>query len=195
MSSHHIVRDDQEPALLILHLDQNNHSIIHSLLGWSPIVIANYQTAEQLITLDIKVDWVLINENQQEEIEDLMLYQHPYQLKVKQSEDDIKEALDWLIEKGHNAVNIIGHQFDEHTLDLILHQKDLETIVLFDKNFKGLISKKNIFEKWMRKDQHLKTSAISYHNTLEKEGELVVLEDGMIQLEANPPYYIFEKWN
>ena len=39
MSSHHIVRDDQEPALIIANGASCSNELLGQLLEWSPIVI------------------------------------------------------------------------------------------------------------------------------------------------------------
>jgi thiamine pyrophosphokinase len=39
MSSHHIVRDDQEPALIIANGASCNPELLGQLLEWSPLVV------------------------------------------------------------------------------------------------------------------------------------------------------------
>ncbi|OHX64843.1 aminoacyl-tRNA hydrolase [Flammeovirga pacifica] len=194
MSSHHIVRDDQEPALLVLHLDQHNLPIITSLLEWSPIVIANQRTAEQLITLDIKVDWVMVTDDSQEEIHELMRNQHPY--KVKNIEKgEVEAGLEWLVEEKHNAVNVIKKQYPASEQARALNEHNLDTVVLFDDHFKAMISKKDTFEKWMREGQVIRVlSASSIENLIEKEDHFQVKENGMVKIKAKAPYFVYEKW-
>ncbi len=59
MSSHHIVREKQEPALLVLGLDNFPNELLGQLLEWSPTVITTSQTAEKLIVNGIKIDWII----------------------------------------------------------------------------------------------------------------------------------------
>lgn len=59
MSSHHIVREKQEPALLVLGVDNFSEELLGQLLEWSPTVITTPHTAEKLDTFGIKVDWVI----------------------------------------------------------------------------------------------------------------------------------------
>jgi thiamine pyrophosphokinase len=59
MSSHHVIREKQEPALLVLGLDNFTHELLGQLLEWSPTVITTSQTAEKLDAYGIKIDWII----------------------------------------------------------------------------------------------------------------------------------------
>ncbi|UOE49903.1 thiamine diphosphokinase [Mucilaginibacter sp. SMC90] len=59
MSSHHIVREKQEPALLVLSMDTFDEEMLGQLLEWSPTVICTTNTAEKLDASGIKVDWII----------------------------------------------------------------------------------------------------------------------------------------
>ena len=58
MSSHHIIRDEQEPALLLM---QTHHrwDLINQLLEWSPTLIVFEQAAEEVLSRGVKVDLLL----------------------------------------------------------------------------------------------------------------------------------------
>lgn len=59
MSSHHIVREKQEPALLVLSLENFAEELLGQLLEWSPTVIAIPGAAEKLESMGVKVDWII----------------------------------------------------------------------------------------------------------------------------------------
>ena len=59
MSSHHIVRDDQEPALIIANGAACSDELMGQLLEWSPLVIVLDTAIERVIPLNIKVDVLL----------------------------------------------------------------------------------------------------------------------------------------
>jgi thiamine pyrophosphokinase len=59
MSSHHIVRDDQEPALIIANGASCDPELLGQLLEWSPLVIVLDSAMERVMKLDIKVDVLL----------------------------------------------------------------------------------------------------------------------------------------
>ena len=59
MSSHHIVRDDQEPALIIANGASCSEELMGQLLEWSPLVIVLDSAIERVLELGIKVDVLL----------------------------------------------------------------------------------------------------------------------------------------
>jgi thiamine pyrophosphokinase len=63
MSSHHIVREKQEPALLVLGMDNFSDELLGQLLEWSPTVIATEIMAEKLNANGIKIDCVIVDFN------------------------------------------------------------------------------------------------------------------------------------
>jgi thiamine pyrophosphokinase len=56
MSSHHIIRDKQEPALIIANGEACSMDILDQLLEWSPTVIVLDGAIDRVISLGIKVD-------------------------------------------------------------------------------------------------------------------------------------------
>jgi len=59
MSSHHIVRDDQEPALIIANGAECSMELLGQLLEWSPVVIVLDNAIDRVLQLDIKIDVLL----------------------------------------------------------------------------------------------------------------------------------------
>jgi len=58
MSSHHVIRDEQEPPVFILDKDFNLESL-NELLGWSPLVYVEESLCKWLLARSIKIDGVL----------------------------------------------------------------------------------------------------------------------------------------
>lgn len=100
MSSHHIVREKQEPALLALNLDGFADELLGQLLEWSPTVIAGPGAAEKLEWMGIKVDWLLSDENATIGQPDVKL--------IRCTGSLIDAALSFLTENGYPSVNIIS---------------------------------------------------------------------------------------
>ena len=59
MSSHHIVRDDQEPALIIANGAACSDELLGQLLEWSPLVVVLDSAMVRVMEMDIKVDVLL----------------------------------------------------------------------------------------------------------------------------------------
>lgn len=120
MSSHHIIREDQEPALIIANGQPCSYELMGQLLEWSPLVLVLDSALPKVIDLGIKVDVVLgdfdnnFDPNKYTDFQlDMKIVNAPNQNKT-----DLEKGIEYLIEKGHTAANIVwatGHRAD-HTL-------------------------------------------------------------------------------
>ncbi|TFF40369.1 thiamine diphosphokinase [Mucilaginibacter psychrotolerans] len=137
MSSHHIVREKQEPALLALGLNTFDPELLGQLLEWSPTVICTPATAEQINAYGIKIDILVADEPETGLQSDVKLI-------PTGNGDAIKAALDYLIDAGYSAVNIIT---DDFVLDNFEAYADKINLVIFcgDKKIFPVMSG---FKKW-----------------------------------------------
>jgi thiamine pyrophosphokinase len=121
MSSHHIVREKQEPALLILGMNNFSDELLGQLLEWSPTVITTPLIAEKLNSSGIKIDWVITD-----------TYSGDIQSDIKYLPADKNSvtisALNYLVEQGYPAVNIIT---DDFLLTEYLPYSDKINLVIF----------------------------------------------------------------
>ena len=154
MSSHHIVRDDQEPALIIANGASCSFELLGQLLEWSPIVVVLDSAIERVLQLDIKVDVLLGDFDGDFNPEIYKEKQYPLEIVHTPNQDktDLEKALDYLIEKGHQAVNIVwatGNRAD-HTItnitNIIRYRNKLKIVILDDHSKIFLLPNK--FEKW-----------------------------------------------
>jgi len=137
MSSHHIVREKQEPALLILGLDHFSDELLGQLLEWSPTVITTDALAETLHVLGIKIDVLLTNgitDNQQADVKLVELI----------NDDALQTALNYLTANGYAAVNIIADELALPDYDQLARQLDL---VIYYKE-KKISAVRSGFSKW-----------------------------------------------
>ncbi|HEY8930947.1 MAG TPA: thiamine pyrophosphokinase [Mucilaginibacter sp.] len=118
MSSHHVVREKQEPALLVLGLDNFDDELLGQLLEWSPTVIATPQTAEKLLSYGIKIDWLITNGTTEIEQSDVKL------MHITDS-NLVYAALQHLTGYGYPAVNIIANEFRFHDYTPFVSQINL----------------------------------------------------------------------
>lgn len=104
MSSHHIVKEKQEPALLIMDLQDYRHEQLGQLLEWSPTVLVNESEYEHADSLGIKID-VLINQ-----ANSVKMLQ-PGTLQVFAGDKPLEDALKFLCGEQYPAVNIVNNTF------------------------------------------------------------------------------------
>jgi thiamine pyrophosphokinase len=174
MSSHHIIRDDQEPALIIANGEACDSEILGELLEWSPFVVVLDGAIQRVLDLGIKVDVLLgdfdgdipLNEtsgrpnegtkaasyfeNIQTQQSDIQIIHTPDQNKT-----DLEKAIDFLIEKGHKAVNIVwatGRRADHSITNMtnLVRYKNQIKVVMID-SYSKIFPIVGSFEKWYTK--------------------------------------------
>jgi thiamine pyrophosphokinase len=154
MSSHHIVRDDQEPALIIANGASCNEELLGQLLEWSPLVIVLDSAIERVIKLNIKVDVLLGDFDRNFNPKEFIQSQHPIEVvhTPDQNKTDLEKAFDYLIERKIPAVNVVwatGKRADHTITNLtnITRYRNLLKIVILDDHSKVFLLPKK-FEKW-----------------------------------------------
>jgi len=154
MSSHHIVRDDQEPALIIANGAACDPELLGQLLEWSPLVIVLDSAIERVIDLGIKVDVLLGDFDRGFDPEIYKTSQFPIEIVHAPDQDktDLEKAFDYLIERKIPAVNVVwatGRRADHTITNLtqIVRYRDLLKIVILDDHSKIFLLPTK-FEKW-----------------------------------------------
>ena len=154
MSSHHIVRDDQEPALIIANGASCNIELLGQLLEWSPLVIVLDSAMERVLELGIKVDVLLGDFDSGFDANYYKETQFPLEIihTPDQNKTDLEKAFDYLIERKIPAANVVwatGKRADHTITNLtnITRYRDLLKIVLLDDHSKVYLLPKK-FEKW-----------------------------------------------
>lgn len=154
MSSHHIVRDDQEPALIIANGAACDPELLGQLLEWSPLVVVLDSAIERVIELGIKVDVLLGDFDRGFDPEFYKTSQFPIEIVHTPDQDktDLEKAFDYLIERKIPAVNVVwatGRRADHTITNLtnIVRYRNLLKIVILDDHSKIFLLP-NKFEKW-----------------------------------------------
>ncbi|MFY7735030.1 MAG: thiamine diphosphokinase [Bacteroidia bacterium] len=154
MSSHHIVRDEQEPALIIANGQSCSFELMGQLLEWSPIVMVLDGAIHSVLELGIKIDVVLGDFDKTENWEELLANQQPVEVvhTPDQNKTDLEKGLDYLIAKGHKAVNILwatGKRADHaiNNLSTLVKYKNQITIVMLDDHSR-IFNLPTHFTKW-----------------------------------------------
>lgn len=220
MSSHHIVRDDQEPALIIANGEACSSELLGQLLEWSPIVIVLDSAIERVLELGIKVDVLLGDFDRGLDINYYKEKQYPLEIVYAPNQDktDLEKAFDYLIEKGHKAVNVIwatGKRADHTITNLtnIVAYRNLLKIVILDDHSKVYLLPET-FEKWYTANTILslipigKVSGITTQNlfySLKNEDLTIgyrtgssnhVIQDGIVSIShSNGDLLLMECWD
>ena len=181
MSSHHIVREKQEPALLVLSLDNFSDEMLGQLLEWSPTLITTPLTAEQINSQGIKVDMIIAEEANLNLQSDVKL--------IPAGNTLIKAALDFLSANDYKAVNIVT---DDVELTDFTPYADKINLVIFSSNQK-IYPVTHGFSKWKPAGERI--DILSVADSLEvtgleptgNKGYRTIL-DGFFTLRFNAPF-------
>ncbi len=157
MSSHHIVKDQQEPALIIANGEECSQELMGQLLEWQPTVVVLDGALDRVLKLGIKVDVLLGDFDRLQNIEEKVAGQQPIEIvhTPNQNKTDFEKGIDYLIENGHKAANIIwatGLRADHAIANITNMVKYKETInlVMWDNHSKIFPINKS-FKKWYAK--------------------------------------------
>jgi len=154
MSSHHIVRDDQEPALIIANGAECSKELMGQLLEWSPLVVVLDSAIGRVMQYGIKVDVLLGDFDRGFDPEYYRDMQYPLEIVHTPDQDktDLEKALDFLIDRNFPAVNVIwatGKRAD-HTItnitNIVRYRDKIKIVILDDHSKIFLLPQK--FEKW-----------------------------------------------
>ena len=154
MSSHHIVRDDQEPALIIANGATCNDELLGQLLEWSPLVIVLDSAIERVVARNIKVDVLLGDFDRGFNPEEFIKSQYPIEIihAPDQDKTDLEKAFEYLIQRKIPAANVIwatGKRAD-HTMSNLTNMvryRDSLKVVIHDDHSKIYLLPRN-FQKW-----------------------------------------------
>ncbi|MEM7550614.1 MAG: hypothetical protein AAF363_13110 [Bacteroidota bacterium] len=203
MSSHHIIRDEQEPGLIIMDYKPEYDSMLNSLLEWTPIVVVSEDVIEKVLPLNFKVD-LLIGEKRPDFMDEA--YQ-PVKFLSSTGNNLFENALHFFIASKQKNINVLVQEAAIYDLAQSIIEKEL---------FKGLLisffsqtSKINIlskeYSKWFKSGTRLiihelhKHTNFSLSENVTKEREchrgkvsLLVSKSGMVNISSSNEFLMEE---
>lgn len=211
MSSHHFVKDEQEPTLIVYSIKPHQWSIVSQLLEWSPIVIAHHTALEQIIALGHKVDIVIVNKEQYQFWSERLNYQYPLEIEVCEEEFFLKSAMALTQQRGNHALNIITE--DVELLSVIGEaaqwSRHFDTVI-YSETQRHVLARGLQFKKWLPafsrisimpllEGTYISTEGFDTNLQEEKLGdgiELLKKIEGEVSIRANSvPFLISEMIN
>jgi len=106
MSSHHFVKEGQEPALLILEPMAFKH--VEPLLEWVPLVIITDAILDDVLKWGIKIDVVIRCETAPGVLEKKVEDQLPVQILSCKNDNVVSTGLQFLIQNKVTSVNVLS---------------------------------------------------------------------------------------
>ncbi len=192
MSSHHIVRENQEPALLIANAHAISFEKIQELLEWMPTVVVLSTEVEQVIAWGIKIDVVIAPVSEITQWRDKLTDQNPIRIiSYNQGDDPIVTALYFLTASKATAVNcLLGGKDDLKRMEAS-STLDIEA---FTNNILWSYLRKGHFEKWIPAGAtlYLEPEEMKAEFPQFISGSYRTSVDGMVKLISSHPFWIGE---
>lgn len=173
MSSHHIVKEKQEPALYIHHLGDFNEEYLGQLLEWSPTLIVNSSEYDKVMSLGLKVD-VVLNPDLQ------VAYQENTRI-IEGLKRGVPDVLDHLIAEKYPAVNIIDTDSNLGALEAYIRDINIVVFTAVSKSY----AVKSGFRVWKPKGTLFEIPLTTYFETtnlIPNDQDLFeVIQDGFVE--------------
>ena len=146
MSSHHFVKEQQEPAVFILDVEGISFDTVAPLLEWSPTLLVAQEAVEVVLSWGIKIDIILASQAFQNENGYLLEEQYPLRFLTVSSLTALDEGVHYLSASQHKGVHLVGFNHQNHRQ---LEEKifDLD-LTLLDGDWKYYPIKGGKFSKW-----------------------------------------------
>ncbi len=207
MSSHHIVRDKQEPALLIDDPSALSNEFVDLLLEWSPVVIVTSHALDKVLTWGIKIDVVVARLDELDILKSVLKPQSPVQLLGFETSDLLSAAYVFLSDENQHAVNVLADLYQTRILDLVKeHASQIDSVIYYNDQ-KWILSKQGRFEKWVTTGQVFGLHPVAQNTFFTSEGffndwenemllepiELTAQVTGIVKLQTNnKPLWVVE---
>lgn len=192
MSSHHIVRENQEPALLIANAHAISFEKIQELLEWMPTVVVLSTEVEQVLAWGIKIDVVIAPYSDITQWRDKLADQNPIRIISYNPDDDpIVTALYFLIASKATAVNCLLNSKSDLKRMEASSTLDIEA---FTDNILWSYLRKGHFEKWIPAGAtlYLEPEEMKAEFPQFFSGSCRTSKDGMVKLISSHPFWIGE---
>lgn len=190
MSSHHFVKEGQEPALFIV--DPISVQLVQPLLEWAPLVMVLDSAVDEVMRWGIKIDVVLAAYNEQEKIKEKVAEQFPVKIISYQIvKDAIATGLHFLIDSKQAGVNVVIDPNNDSIFTFVQNLSADLTVTLLNNQMRWSFIAGGEYRKWFpararikiyaRDGQVLSLHGLSSHNSewssVEKDGQVIVRSD------------------
>lgn len=146
MSSHHFVKEQQEPAVFILNTAGISFDAVSPLLEWVPTVLIAQECVDVVLSWGIKIDVILATAEFQRTNFHLLEEQYPVRFLTVSQSDPLEEGIHFLLASQHNGVHLVG--FDPINLESLHSKIALLDLTILDEEWKYFPVKEGKFKKW-----------------------------------------------
>jgi hypothetical protein len=145
MSSHHFVKEGQEPALIIA--EPVAFQVVQPLLEWAPLVIVFEDAIDHVLSWGIKTDVILSANLPADSLLEKAAHQHPFEIVSSNKNQMLDDAIQLAIKKNQHFVTIAvadAHRYLKK-YNARLNEVDISII---DEHAKWSLIPSGTFTKW-----------------------------------------------
>lgn len=193
MSSHHFVKEGQEPALFIL--EPTHFDLASPLLEWAPYVVVFEDALDAVLSWGIRIDCIVCTPG----------FQSPELLQGSQVTEELvypreeveANVIQWLRDRGQNGVNVLAADA-QSILNRFVNEDQHFAISVLDRFNRWVYV--SSFEKWVPAGHKIQvrqigeTASMDLRN-LDLVGEAMyeAKTDGVISIRCTQPVWIGEE--
>lgn len=194
MSSHHFVKEKQEPAMLIAGEITLDVELTGQLLEWSPVILVHECALPFIKDFNLTIDVIFRETVNDETLTLLTNGQQNFKIvELGLPNNTIESMIKYLINENHESANVLGLKMSEVlTLGSYKNRIDLS---FFSYN-KKIYPIKDSFRKWMSQGQKVSINATE---ELEVKGlkkisgsEYSVISDGIVEIKTESDVFLTE---
>ena len=196
MSSHHFVREGQEPALFIA--DALSLALAEPLLEWAPFVVVTADAVDEVLQWGIKIDVVLGKSGDERLLADKLAHQQPVKIISYLPQDDLLlTGISLLNNAQSSAVNVMVSNPDRWfalSSGLLKFQ-----VTLLTPEVRWSLIVRGPYEKWLSKSSMIRVHPQDPLQKIDVKG-LVALQsslfeavhDGIVSVQSAKAFWIGE---
>lgn len=195
MSSHHFVKEGQEPALFIV--DALSLALAEPLLEWAPFVVVTENVADDVLQWGIKIDTILANAAQEDVLADKFAHQQPVKIISCHPQDDLLlTGIALLNDAKASAVNVMVENPDNWfalPVDLLKFQ-----VTLLTPDIRWALIMNRPYEKWLAKGTKVRIHPCDQQQKIDTKGLIhqgtyfEVVQDGLVSVQSPGAFWIGE---
>lgn len=195
MSSHHFVREGQEPALYIV--DPLSLALVEPLLEWAPLVIVSGNALADVLKWKIKIDVVLLPKGVVADQADAVANQGPLEILFYQNEANIPDLLvTFLKQQKCSGMHIVTRPAPD-VFDRWISKINELAISIIDAEAKWS-AVQSTFQKWLPAKTRL-SIALTRHSSCDYTGlrrmddqSFLTEKNGAITIQSDSPFWVGE---
>ena len=196
MSSHHFVKEGQEPAIFIT--ESLSLELFEPLLEWAPLVMITDEVIDDAIRWGFKIDVVVAQTASQEIVADKMAAQVPFKIIPYQDEENsVIAGFNYLLNQNQQAVHVISSSPEIFsTIHDFITKLD---VTILNESARWSYSKNGEYEKWLpigsriKLKRSIEKQILTFHLLKEDDdGIFETIKDGIIEIKSKDPFWIGE---